>query len=237
MPYRRLPNTDAGRLRALKKGLQMLANTPEDNYFRDINIASLQTELDDFERLYQHYNQALKTQVASNKKFQHLFRNAKIYVSHFIQVLNLSVIRKEIKKELKPLYGLDITSNTVPDLINNEQILEWGERIISGENLRKMQGGAPIYNPSIARVNVAYSEFKDACFLQKVHQDSTNKHLEGLQAKRKEIDHQIGTLWNAIEKRFSNESEVVDIESAKEWGVVYYLRKNERETTENEQHN
>ncbi len=230
MPYRRLPNTDAGRIRALNTALSMLRNSTEA-YFQEISTNTLSTELAEFEGLYRHYNDALKIQVAASRRFQQLFKNARIYTSHFIQVLNLSVIRKEIKKELKPLYGLDIESNTVPDMINNEQILEWGERIITGENLRKMQGGAPIYNPSIARVNVVYSQFKEACFLQKIHQETTNTHLEKLQAKRETIDKLIQKLWNALEAKFTDENGLVDMETCKKWGVVYYLRKNERETT------
>ncbi|MBP1616206.1 MAG: hypothetical protein H6Q14_33 [Bacteroidetes bacterium] len=231
MPYRRLPNTDAGRIRALKKGLEMLLHSSNNSCFQKINSHLLQTELTNFEGLYRHYNDALRTQTASSKKLQQLSKNARIYVSHFIQVLNLAVIRKEINKELKSLYGLNIDSNTVPDLISNEQILKWGERIISGENLRKMQGGSPIYNPSIARVNVTYSQFKDACFVQKIHQDSTNKWLEKLRIKRKIIDQLIHSLWNAIEEKFSSEGGQIDLETCKTWGLVYYLRKSEREAT------
>jgi hypothetical protein len=127
------------------------------------------------------------------------------------------------------LYDLDINSNTVPDLISNEQILKWGERIIRGESSRKMQGGAPLYNPSIARVNVVYTQFKEAYFLQKIHQDSTNKLLEKLRMKREIIDQLIYSLWNAIEEKFTTQEGQIDIETCKTWGIVYYLRKNERE--------
>ncbi len=229
MPYRRLPNTDVGRIRALKKGLEMLLESPDKSRFQMINSHLLHTELTDFEGLYRHYNDSLRTQTASSRKLQQLSKTTRIYVSHFIQVLNLAVIRKEIGKESKPLYGLDIDSNTVPDLISNEQILKWGERIISGENARRMQGGTPLYNPSIARVNVAYTQFKEACFRQKVHRDSTNKWLEKLHVKRGIIDQLIHSLWNAIEEKFSTEEGKVNLEACKMWGIVYYLRKNERE--------
>jgi hypothetical protein len=231
MPYRRLPNTDAGRIRALKRGLEMLLESPDKSRFKKINGHLLHTELTDFEGLYRHYNDALRTQTANSKKLQQLSKNARIYVSHFIQVLNLAVIRKEVNKELKSLYGLNIDSSTVPDLISNEQILKWGERIIAGENARRVQGGAPLYNPSIARVNVVYTQFKEACFGQKVHQDSTNKWLERLRLRREVIDQLIHSLWNDIEEKFSSKEGQINIETCKAWGIVYYLRKNEREAT------
>lgn len=234
MPYRRLPNTDAGRIRAMQTALEQLQSQKDEHIFHKINAPLLQSELAGFERLYKHYNNALRMQVTASKRYQRLFKEAKLYISHFIQVLNLAVIRKEIKKELKPLYGLDIDSNLVPEMTSNEHILEWGERIISGENLRKLQGGAPLYNPSIARVNVLYSQFKEACFSYKLHQETTNTHQEKLKTKRTEIDKRIQVLWNQIEKHFAELNPDEHIKECKKWGVVYYLRKNERKAETNE---
>ncbi|MFT4071375.1 MAG: hypothetical protein QM654_05560 [Dysgonamonadaceae bacterium] len=234
MPYRRLPNTDAGRIRAIQTALKQLQSQKDEHIFHEINVPLLQSELAEFERLYKHYNDALRMQVTASKKYQKLFKEAKLYISHFIQVLNLAVIRKEIKKELKPLYGLDIDSNLVPEMTSNEHILEWGERIISGENLRKLQGGAPLYNPSIARVNVLYSQFKEVCFSYKLYQETTNTHQEKLKTKRTEIDKRIQTLWNHIENHFAELNPDEHIKECKKWGVVYYLRKNERKVETNE---
>lgn len=209
----------------------MLFESPDKSRFKKINSHLLHTELTDFEGLYRHYNDSLRTQTANSKKLQQLSKTARIYISHFIQVLNMAVIRKEIGKESKLLYGLDMNANTVPELISNEQILKWGERIITGENVRRMQGGAPLYNPSIARVNVVYTQFKEACFGQKVHQDSTSKWLERLHLRREIIDQLIHSLWNDIEEKFVTEEGQINIETCKTWGIVYYLRKNEREAT------
>ena len=57
-----------------------------------------------------------KSTVNVNKQYRHIVQNARMYISHFIQVLNLAVIRGEIKKEQKLLYGLDPHQHVVPDL-------------------------------------------------------------------------------------------------------------------------
>lgn len=234
MPYRRLPNTDAGRIRAIKKVLDQLNLTPEVAQLPGISRALLQNELDKFERLKRYYDESLRTQVAANLKFQLLSKNARIYISHFIQVLNLAVVRQEIRKEAKLLYGLEINSNVVPELNTNESIVGWGGQIIAGENLRKMQGGAPIYNTSIARVNVAVSQFKEACFSQKKYQETTYAHLAKLKTKRESIDNMIQEVWNKIEAKFSDRESGERFKICQAWGVVYYLRKNEKEQKNNE---
>lgn len=230
MPYRRLPNTDAGRIRAMQMALTELCAGNEADV--KISTHTVQAMLAEFVRLHSHYNEAHRLQVQKSKSLQRLFRDTKMYVSHFIQVLNLAVIRKEIKAELKPLYGLDIAAYNVPEMLTAEQVLEWGERIVSGENLRKIQGGTPLYNPSIARVEVLVSQFKDALFTQRKSQEDTHRHQERLKEKRAAVDHLLQDMWNKIEQHFSHLPEAERLSACKQWGIVYYLRKNERETSQ-----
>lgn len=233
MPYRRLPNTDNARIRALKTAIE------KDNSLFGAGVISLDMRkvegmLRNFENAQTRYRQSLGEQVEANKKFQRLVKNARLYISHFIQVFNLSVIRGEIKKDLKQLYSIEPENFTVPDLTSNDSMLYWGENIIKGEQARLAQGGAPIYNPTIARVNVAFSLFKDAYFAQKTYQNSTTRQLEMLSEQRTEIDETLTVLWNQIEAAFSGLSSDKRIERCKEYGVVYYLRKGEKEKNDSE---
>ncbi len=228
MPYRRLPNTDNARIRALKTAIEK-HNSLFGQDVISLDISKLELMLRNFESAQIRYRDSLNTQATANRKFQKLVKNARLYISHFIQVLNFCVIRNEVKKELKHLYGLEPDNFTVPDLNSNDSILYWGDNIVKGEQMRLTQGGAPIYNPTIARVNVSFSLFKDAYFAQKTHQNTTTRQLDLLSDQRKDVDQVLFTLWNQIEAAYAALPNKERLERCKEYGVVYYLRKEEKE--------
>ncbi len=108
MPYRRLPNTDNARIKALKTAINKCNNTD----FNDVAISmktlhKAKSDVRKFERMCQIYQQTFDTQIKANKQFQKQIKNARMYLSHFIQVLYLSVIRNEIKPDNLSLYGLE----------------------------------------------------------------------------------------------------------------------------------
>ncbi|MBK5720266.1 hypothetical protein JGH11_05215 [Dysgonomonas sp. Marseille-P4677] len=231
MPYRRLPNTDNARIKALRTAIER-HNSLFGQGVVLLDIRKLEVLLLNFENAQIRYRDSLQIQAAANKKFQKLVKNARLYISHFIQVLNLCVIRNEIKKEHKQLYNLEPDNFTVPDLTSNDAILYWGNSLIKGEQARLAQGAAPIYNPAIARVNVAFSLFKDAYFAQKTHQNTTIRELDLLTEQRAGVDEVLATLWNQIEGAFAYLPAKERLERCKEYGVVYYLRKGEKEISE-----
>lgn len=233
MPYRRLPNTDNARIKALKAAIEK-HNSLFGQGVISLDIRKMELMLRNFESAQLRYRDSLETQASSNRKFQKLVKNARLYISHFIQVMNLCVIRNEIKKEQKQLYSIDPENFTVPDLTSNDSLLYWGDSLIKGEQARLGQGGAPIYNPTIARVNVAFSQFKDAYFNQKTYQNTTSRQLDNLSEQRNDIDRILSTLWNQIEVAFENLPAKERLDRCKEYGVVYYLRKDEKEKDERE---
>ena len=233
MPYRRLPNTDNARIKALKAAIEK-HNSLFGQGVISLDIRKMELMLRNFENAQLRYRDSLETQAASNRKFQKLVKNARLYISHFIQVMNLCVIRNEIKKEQKQLYNIDPDNFTVPDLTSNDALLYWGDSLMKGEQARLGQGEAPIYNPTIARVNVAFSQFKDAYFNQKTYQNTTARQLDILSEQRKDIDNVLSTLWNQIESAFANLPAKERLERCKEYGVVYYLRKDEKEKEDRE---
>ncbi len=232
MPYRRLPNTDNARIRALRTAIER-HNSLFGQDVVLLDIRKLELKLLNFENAQIRYRDSLQTQATANKNFQKQIKNARLYISHFIQVLNLCVIRNEIKKEQKQHYNLDPDNFTVPDLTNNDSLLYWGDSIIKGEQTRITQGGAPIYNPAIARVKVAFSLFKDSYFAQKTHQNTTVRELDLLTEQRSGMDEVLSTLWNQIESAFAGLPSKERLDRCKEYGVVYYLRKEEKESSEN----
>jgi hypothetical protein len=232
MPYRRLPNTDQARLRALRTAIQQ---SEKQNFgeqiiaFKTINEA--RSFLTIFEKQLIQYQHTLESQVTANKRYQQIVHNARLYISHFIQVFNLAVIRGDIKKDHKLFYQLDVNVHTVPDLSTEAALLHWGKCIIDGENERVRNGGLPIYNPAIAKVQVHYEVFKEYKSTQKIYQSTTNKNWEDLVKLRERGDEIILNIWNQVEARFKDEKPYSKLVKCKQYGLIYYYRKGENELT------
>ncbi|HOK36355.1 MAG TPA: hypothetical protein PLR72_03745 [Paludibacteraceae bacterium] len=236
MPYRRLPNTDQARLKALKTALEKLEN---QNFTHQIvpfkTVHEAKSFLNIFETQLLQYRNALHNQTTASKQYQKNMATARLYISHFIQVLNLAVVRGEIKKEQKQLYQLNPDSENVPALNSEKALLHWGKCIIEGENERVRAGGFPIYNPSIAKVKVYYDIFKDNKLNQKFYQETTRRNWEELVALRPQADRLIVEIWDHVEAAFKEEKPFTRYQKCKEYGLIYYYRKGEEKLTPDEE--
>ena len=229
MPYRRLPNTDQARIRALKAAVEK-----NERHAEATPVISMKTWLEarnflqKFETLHNYYMQCYNNQSKASVKHQANVKMARLYVSHFIQVLNLAVLRDEIKAAQKKLYGLP-EANAVPDLLSESALKEWGSKVIEGERIRTSRGGVPIYNPTIARVKVHYDLFLESYERQKGYQSLTAQSLEELAAMRSKADELILDIWNQVEAAFRNTTpNAVRLDRCREYGVIYYYRSNEK---------
>ncbi len=228
MPYRRLPNTDSARLRALRSAVEKAADTDfQELSFSTGVLDEAKSVLSHFEYLSARYQQSYDTQVKANKSFTGKTKNARMYISHFIQVLYMCVMRSEIKEEQLGLYGLEDVHPVVPDLVSNEQLLEWGPKIFEGERQRTAQGGVPIYNPSIAKVNVMFTLFKEGYQTQKLHQKATARVLQEMADYREKVDKIIFEIWEEVENHNSSLPSEKRLARNREYGIVYYYRKGE----------
>jgi len=232
MPYRRLPNTDQSRLRALRIAIEQASRQEYGNQvvsFKTLHEA--QTYLPVFETKLNQYQQTFENQIKANKRYQLLISNLRLYLSHFIQVLNLAVIRGDIKKEHKLFYQLDPQNHTVPDLSTENALLEWGKKIIDGENERTRNGGFPIYNPAIAKVKVYYDTFKEYKETQRFYQSSTSRTRADLNSSREKGDAIILDIWNQVEEKFKNHKPYSRLTNCQKYGLIYYYRRGEKEIT------
>lgn len=228
MPYRRLPKTDAARLKALKT---LLDNN--DIYIvrnRFVDWKTLNKAQPIYDRLFTACGQcriSRQAQLRHSVRIGKLQRNATMYVSHFLQVLLMSVERGEIKRALLKLYGLEPDTTALPSLKTVSGVLTWGKRAIDGEKARIKQGGRPIYNPTIGMVSTHYDIFRDFVEQQRKLADRTLKAQKEILKIRPEADELILDLWNQIEKHYENEPPEVRFQECRKFGVVYYYRRHE----------
>jgi len=187
MPYRRLPNTDQARLRALKTALEMAAKTDLERLpFSQHSLHSAKTFTPNFESAIIQYRSAYRNQASKNSAYNEALKKARLYVSHFIQVLNFAIIRGEMKPEVREFYEINRNERKVPSLALESELLEWGKKVIEGDRKRVMKGGSPIYCPSIAVVKTRYDQFEDAYYHQKMLQNITNRAADKVSEKKLE---------------------------------------------------
>ena len=100
MPYRRLPKTDAARLKAMKTLLDNNDIYTVRNRFLDWKLLGRVKPL--YERLSaatEQYRINMSAQTRNAGKITKVQRKAAMYVSHFLQVLFLAVERGEVKQK------------------------------------------------------------------------------------------------------------------------------------------
>lgn len=228
MPYRRLPNTDLARLRALKiayiKGKEL---PPFKLAYSSATFTKVQAMLPQFEHAIMVHKSAFNNQVGKSKDYIANLKKAKLYISHFIQVVNMAVSRGDMPANSRTYYGLNEQNNKVPQLNTEADVIKWGEAIIQGETERTQKGLAPVTNPSIALVKVRFENFKEAYNFQKTLQKNNTRTQQELAKMRDDIDQLIAKVWDEVEGSFSQLPDDMKREKSKEYGIIYVFRKNE----------
>jgi hypothetical protein len=229
MPYRRLPNTDSARVRAMQRALQKSEGIlPFNLPFSAATLQEIRYFLPEFKQALILQHDVFERQTQKNKQHQESYRKARLYISHFIQVLNFAIMRGELKPETRKIFQLDEDENKLPQLNTEKDVIDWGKKLIEGEQQRMAQGLTPITNPTIARVKVHYEDFAHLNILQKGLQDSNARALGKISELREKADRIILNLWNEIEDHFANNPPEIKRQSASDFGVVYVFRKHEK---------
>ncbi len=98
--------------------------------FSFILLRKLHDFLPHFGLAIKNHRQAISEQSIKSKEYNERQRKARLYVSHFIQVLNFTIACEELKPEVREFYGLNINSQSIPTLVKDVRLIEWGEKMI-----------------------------------------------------------------------------------------------------------
>lgn len=228
MPYRRLPTTDKARLRALQAAQKKASEKSSDKLaLTNPIIEELELVKTRFQNTLTQYELDIKIQSDRNHDYRTALERARMYISHFIQVLFLTSERGEINGGIK-YYGLQDSDGKVPALNTEEEILDWGKRVIEGEQKRIQNGGSAIYNPSIAMVKIKVEDFNDAAIFQKNLRRNTSRSFDKMRDVRKTTNEFVSKMWTAIEENIAVEDDKVKRQIAQEYGIVYVFRRSEK---------
>jgi hypothetical protein len=228
MPYRRLPNTDSARLKSLKSAYERGKDLPPFKLaFSPNSYRKIQSVLPSFETaIYEHRN-SLNIQSEKNREYQKRLKKVRLYISHFIQVVNMAIARGDLKEDTRDYFGLDDEEKKVPVLNTEEEIIHWGQQLIEGERKRQVKGLSPITNPTIGVLHVHYDKFMEYHNYQQSLKSRSQRAQNDLNAKREQVDGVIQQVWNEVEDAFNDLPEEMKREKASEYGLVYVFRKNE----------
>jgi hypothetical protein len=232
MPYRRLPNTDSARLRAMKKALDISKNIPPFRLaFSMKTLVKLQGILPVFENAISHQRQTLVNQAEKVRTNQETARKARIYITHFLRVMNMAITRGELPPETRSFYGIAQDDAALPTIATENELVAWGKRIIDGEEYRIRKANMPVTNPSIAVVKARYEKFLETRNHYKTINRRAVECVNRTSELRREVDELITSLWNEIEASFSSVTEEEKRASTEKYGLVYVFRKGETTQT------
>jgi len=236
MPYRRLPTTDKARLRALNVASEIASEkTLEELAFSQQILEELKLVKTNFENSLKQYDADVTLQSKKNKDYRVAFEKAYLYVTHFIQALFMAIERGELKKEILSHYGLEDYNGKLPPIISEQELHDWGEKLIAGEQKRKQNGGSPIYNPSIALVKVNVENFWEAAIYKGNLKKNSIRSFEKLKKLRNSTNDFISRMWNDIEENLESDSPKHSRQLAQEYGVVYVFRRKEKKKLKSEE--
>jgi hypothetical protein len=228
MPYRRLPNTDTARIRAMRIALEKGKELPPHKLaFSSKTVVKLEKFLPQFERNIQLFHQTMDSQNKKSKDYNEILRKARIYLTHFIRVMNMAIFRGDLPAETRAYYGLATNEATVPVINTENELMSWGRRIIEGEEFRIRKGGSPITNPTIAVVKVRFENFIEAWNYHNALVKKAFDYTEKNNNLRKEADEIILQLWNEVETTHSSLPEEIRKIQSEDYGLIYFYRKNE----------
>lgn len=229
MPYRRLPNTDKARLRALAGSYRKFESDEHSNLpYSETALQQLRETFPAFRNALVNLEAARKQQSEKNKDFSETFRKSKLYVQHYLQCMNFAIQRGEVKNNIRAYYGTEAFENTLPSIHTEEQLLKWGKKVIEGDQQRIMKGGSPFYNPSIALVKINFEKFTEAYRFQKTLEATTERGVKLVKELRMAADTLILRLWNEIEAHYQHLPEEDRRSNCEAFGLVYVLRRKER---------
>ncbi len=234
MPYRRLPNTDAARLRAMRTALKRGEELPPQKMaFSAKTFVRLTMFLPQFEQNLKQHKISAMSRNRKSRDYSEVTRKARMYLIHFIRVMNMAIARGELPPETRTWYGLGVNDTTVPSLNREDELLTMGKRVIEGEEMRIRRGGSPITNPTIAVVKVWFNRFVEKVNFHTSKINNAGNFENRIPELRKDADSIILDIWNEVEKTHASLPADLRKEYNERYGLVYFLRKEEIAKHEN----
>jgi hypothetical protein len=235
MPFRKLPNTDEARVRAitlLLKAFKIFVTgiTEEAEKIRaitDLFHTALKTLGERFIAEVEGRGYALTAQSTATQGKEAALSVLRKVCSHFIIVLNLAIDRGKLPVGIRSSFGLDINQEGLPNLDKEADVYDLAVRIIAGETHRIAEGGVPLAWPSLADVQAALDAYEPIREEQIRKKTNFDIEQEDVSKMRAEVDEAIKDGWDQVEFYFRKDEPSSLRRKARAWGVEYATRPGE----------
>ena len=230
--FRKLPNTNPGRLQTLKKAQTKVTNAPSGgNILSAATTARLATDL----LAYQTGTTAIITAIRAQRRAVKLAIPQRALLKSgcksYIKSLDNGITQGDFEAEDRTLFGLDSGNTRLPKLTTDEEILDFSELIITGDAQRVSDGGAAMSLPTIA----AFTSLRNASApfiiaVSNAKTDLTNAKF-ALNLQNAEIDDCIKHVWNDAEMKYSKYAPPAKRAACRPWSVRYLSKGDISEVT------
>ena len=250
MPFRQLPNTDAGITKAIDaahKRWDDLAATPAKRlitaaHFAQLDPASLTAFRTRWHKEGGEAKNALSAQVTLTTARDAAYASLVQNINHFFIVFDLAVERHLMNPTTTPiftpadrvLFERPANATAIPVITNSADATLWADRIKAGEAARALAGGSSFTHmalPSASDVESFSATYLTIQGSQDEAQSKTADEARDVSALRPEGDTLVRSMWNTIEFNLSEQGltpEALRAE-ARLWGVFYATRPGEED--------
>lgn len=231
MPERRLPNSIATRVAAVKEAKARKAAVNEAEWPISQKTAN---DLDDitlkFTKELAEMDKALANKVNATSDEKELEDMVRTCIKHFIHVLNFGIKRGKYKVSDRSFYKLDNNTGRLPKLWKESELVTWGSYLIDGEKNR--MGAAtdnkPMLNPSIEELNLVFEPYLKSHTIQEDLKVKYSREHRDVIDILEEVDTVIRDIWDEVEFYYRRDTPEDMRREARAWGVVYAPNKGEK---------
>lgn len=224
MPRLDRPNTDQQRLQALANAVaksDAVAAAGGTLAFSAATLARVSAFFPTFVAELQERGVALSQQSEATTSANPARASLRMYVSHFIRVFNMGVARGKYPAAHRAYYQLAVSSESVPSLTTDIDLIQWGENIVNGDAQRVAAGGAAMENPTAAEVGTELAALDALVGTLTTAKDNYDAEQEDVAALRAEADDIISDIWDEVLFTFRKDEASSQRRKAREYGVVY----------------
>jgi len=149
---------------------------------------------------------------------------ARLFISHYIQVMFFDIERGVYPNAVKGYYGLDGNQTTLPKLSTESDITTWGDNIHNGEATLVANGYIAMVNPSAAQVKAAMIDFKTSHETQSAKVEAFDEESEDVAALLSAARELVIDIWDEVEFTYRKEEFPSLRANSRLYGVVYSSR-------------
>lgn len=227
---RRLPQSNIARLTAIRS-LKLAVDSlpPAAITLPPDVITSLPQALSEYTNVY---DTIIPLEAALNEKIaikNNALLRIKTFTVDFIKVLRITVDRSVLFADGQyaetdtDYYNLDETGGNLPNLRNEELIIQWANNMVNGEAARKAaKPGAPdMANPSAADINAATPPFTAALGQIVAATNLLTNARNKINTTNPDADRFILRAWDFLEANYSNLEDSAKRNILRQFGVTY----------------